>query len=613
MEKEEKLLIARMVTSAVLTAALLLLLPDGRLYSLLYIIPYLIIGADVLLSAVKSIFKGELFDEKFLMSIASIGALVIGEYPEGIAVMLFYQLGEMLQDMAVEKSRRSITGLMELRPEFARVERNGSQIMVSPEEVEIGDIITVEAGERIPVDGTVIGGSAALDTKAVTGEGMPVDVTAGSAVSSGCIDLNGTLTLKVTRRYVDSAVAKMLELVESSAERKAKSESFITSFSRIYTPVVVIIALCVAVIPFALGQSLSVWLNRALVFLVVSCPCALVISVPLAYFAGIGASSKNGILIKGGDVLERLSQVSCVAFDKTGTVTRGNFAVTAVHPHEHSEEELLALAAAAEAHSNHPVSAALKEKCSEEKLSAEQVEELAGMGIKAVVNGMSVAVGNGRLMDSLGIKWHDCHKTGSIIHIAVDGEYAGHIVISDELKPEAAEAVRLLKKAGVEKTVILTGDNRQIAEETAEAIGADGCYAALLPADKVEKFLEIKASETASTVFVGDGINDAPVLKTADVGIAMGALGSDAAVESADAVIMDDDLTSLAELLKTAKLTRRKVRQNIVFSLAAKAIIMLLGLFGVPYMMWIAVFGDVGVSLIAVANSTMLLKKRHID
>lgn len=615
MEKEEKITLVRITVSAALTVALMIISPEPQLLKfLLYLIPYFLIGYDVLFSAVKNIFHGELFDEKFLMTIATIGAFAIGDYPEGIAVMVFYQLGEMLQDMAVEKSKKSVEELMDVRPDSAKLLVEGKLQTVSPESVKVGDIIVTDPGEKIPLDGVVIDGSATVDTKSITGEGMPRDVSVGDNVAAGCINLNGSLNIKVTHEYADSTVAKMLELVNRSAERKAKSENFITSFSKVYTPIVVIAALLVAFVPLIFGADFATWLNRALVFLVVSCPCALVISVPLAYFAGIGSSSKKGILVKGSDALEKLSDVSCAVFDKTGTITKGNFVVSAVHPSECSEDELLSYAAAAEAHSNHPVSAALRDKWNnDENYSVSDIEELAGMGVKAMINGKTVAVGNGRLMDSVGAVWHNCHKNGTVVHVAVDGEYAGHIVISDEVKPTAQEALALLKKAGVSKTVILTGDNAATAEEVAKKVGADEVYSSLLPADKVAKLDELMGGTDGKVIFVGDGINDAPVLKLADVGIAMGALGSDAAVESADAVVMDDDLKKLPSIIKIAKKTRRIVTENIVFSLFVKLLIMVLSVAGVPYMMWAAVFGDVGVSLLAVANSLRLLSTKTID
>ena len=615
MEKEKKITLVRIIVSAALTVALMIISPEPQLLKfLLYLIPYFLIGYDVLFSAVKNIFHGELFDEKFLMTIATIGAFAIGDYPEGIAVMVFYQLGEMLQDMAVEKSKKSVEELMDVRPDSAKLLVDGKLQTVSPESVKVGDIIVTDPGEKIPLDGVVIDGSATVDTKSITGEGMPRDISVGDNVAAGCINLNGSLKIRVTHEYADSTVAKMLELVNRSAERKAKSENFITSFSKVYTPIVVIAALLVAFVPLIFGADFATWLNRALVFLVVSCPCALVISVPLAYFAGIGSSSKKGILVKGSDALEKLSDVSCAVFDKTGTITKGNFVVSAVHPSECSEDELLSYAAAAEAHSNHPVSAALRAKWNkDDNCSVSDIEELAGMGVKAMINGKAVAVGNGRLMDSVGAVWHNCHKNGTVVHVAIDGEYAGHIVISDEVKPTAQEALALLKKAGVSKTVILTGDNAATAEEVAKKVGADEVYSSLLPADKVAKLDELKGGTDGKVIFVGDGINDAPVLKLADVGIAMGALGSDAAVESADAVVMDDDLKKLPSIIKIAKKTRRIVTENIVFSLFVKLLIMVLSVAGVPYMMWAAVFGDVGVSLLAVANSLRLLSTKTID
>ena len=615
MEKEEKITLVRIIVSAALTVALMIISPEPQLLKfLLYLMPYFLIGYDVLFSAVKNIFHGELFDEKFLMTIATIGAFAIGDYPEGIAVMVFYQLGEMLQDTAVEKSKKSVEELMDVRPDSAKLLVDGKLQTVLPESVKVGDIIVTDPGEKIPLDGVVIDGSATVDTKSITGEGMPRDISVGDNVAAGCINLNGSLKIKVTHEYADSTVAKMLELVNRSAERKAKSENFITSFSKIYTPIVVIAALLVAFVPLIFGADFATWLNRALVFLVVSCPCALVISVPLAYFAGIGSSSKKGILVKGSDALEKLSDVSCAVFDKTGTITKGNFVVSAVHPSKCSEDELLSYAAAAEAHSNHPVSAALRDKWNnDENYSVSDIEELAGMGVKAMINGKTVAVGNGRLMDSVGAEWHNCHKNGTVVHVAIDGEYAGHIVISDEVKPTAQEALALLKKAGVSKTVILTGDNAATAEEVAQKVGADEVYSPPPPADKVAKLDELKGGTDGKVIFVGDGINDAPVLKLADVGIAMGALGSDAAVESADAVVMDDDLKKLPSIIKIAKKTRRIVTENIVFSLFVKILIMVLSVAGVPYMMWAAVFGDVGVSLLAVANSLRLLSTKTID
>lgn len=583
---------------------------------LLYLLPYALIGWDILWKAVRNIKNGQVFDENFLMALATIGAFGCGEYREGVAVMLFYQVGELFQSYAVGRSRQSITSLMDIRPDYANIHRNGELVRVDPEEVAVGDLIVVKPGERVPLDGVITEGSSTLDTAALTGESLPRDAVPGDAVISGCINLSGLLTIRISRVYGESTVAKILDLVENAGSKKAKAENFITRFARWYTPAVVIGAVLLAIIPpLFTGDPFPMWIHRALIFLVISCPCALVISVPLSFFGGIGGASKCGILIKGSNYLEALAKTETVVFDKTGTLTKGSFRVTAVHPDEISEERLLELAALAESYSSHPISLSLRtaygKEADESRVS--DVEEISGRGVKATVDGRRVCAGNGKLMDEAGADWHDCHFAGTIVHVSVDGEYAGHIVISDEVKEDARRAVSALRQAGVRKTVMLTGDAEPVAAQVAKELGLDEYHAGLLPADKVDRMEKLLAEKSprGALAFVGDGINDAPVLSRADIGIAMGGLGSDAAIEAADIVIMDDKPSKLATAIKISRRTLSIVRQNIVFALAVKALVLVLGALG-DANMWEAVFADVGVSVIAILNATRALRTKNL-
>lgn len=616
MTKKQKRTLARIIVSACLLAgayALKYFLPLPRPAELaLFLVPYCVIGWDILFKAAKNIAHGQIFDENFLMCIATIGAFAIGEYPEAVFVMLFYQVGELFQSYAVGKSRRSVAEMMDIRPDCANVYRGGELVRVDPEEIRIGDTIVVKPGERVPLDGFILSGSSSLDTAALTGESVPREVQAGDDVISGCVNMGGVLEIQVTKEFGQSTVSKILDLVENSSSRKAKAENFITKFARYYTPCVVFAALSIALFPpLILGGGWGEWIERALIFLVISCPCALVISVPLSFFGGIGGASRNGILVKGGNYLEVLSKAEYVVFDKTGTLTKGVFNVTAVHPDKCSEGELLELAAMAEYYSDHPISRSLKEAYSKETDTDRlgEIKEIPGHGVEAEIDGKRVAVGNGKLMEKKGVKWRPCHKTGTTVHVASDGEYLGHIVISDEVKQDSEEAIKSLKLAGIAKTVMLTGDAKEVGEEIAGRLGLDEVHTQLLPAGKVEmveKLLEEK--EKGALVFVGDGINDAPVLSRADVGIAMGAIGSDAAIEAADIVLMDDRPSKIALAIRIAKRTMRIVRQNIIFALAVKLIVMIMGAFGIANM-WEAVFADVGVSVIAILNSMRAMKK----
>lgn len=579
---------------------------------LLYLIPYWVIGWDVLWKAVRNIAHGQVFDENFLMSIATIGALGIGEYPEAVFVMLFYQIGELFQSYAVGKSRKSIASLMDIRPDYANVEREGSLVQVDPEEIQIGDIIIIKPGEKIPLDGSVVEGSSSLNTTALTGESIPREVLPGDDVISGCVNINGLLKVRVTRVFGESTVSKILDLVENSSSNKARTENFITRFARVYTPAVVIAAVCLAAIPPLVFHGMwSVWLERALIFLVISCPCALVISVPLSFFGGIGGASRCGILVKGSNYLEMLSHTELIVFDKTGTLTQGSFEVTAIHPEKIKEKELLELAAMAEAYSDHPISLSLKAAYNQtiQRERIGKIEELAGRGVCATIDGKNVFIGNEKLMKSVGALWHPCDHPGTIVHVAVEKEYEGHIVISDEIKPDAATAIAQLKKSGVRKTVMLTGDQKSVGEAVAAQLHMDEVHTELLPVDKVacvEALLKEKTGK-GKLVFVGDGINDAPVLSRADIGIAMGALGSDAAIEAADIVLMDDNPGKIPLAIAISKNTLKIARQNIVFALGVKALVLVLGALGIANMWW-AVFADVGVSVIAILNATRALK-----
>ena len=582
-------------------------------YLVLYLIPYLIIGWDVLWRAVRNIAHGQVFDENFLMALATMGALAIGEYPEAVFVMLFYQVGELFQSYAVDQSRKSITALMDIRPDYANMEGPDGQLeQVDPEDVAVGDTIVIKAGERIPLDGVVLEGSSTVDTAALTGESLPRQVESGDDVISGCVNLSGLLKVQVTKAFEESTVAKILDLVENSASKKAKAENFITKFARYYTPIVVLAAVALAFLP-PLFTSIQ-WVDsiqRALNFLVVSCPCALVISVPLSFFGGIGGASKDGILVKGGNYLEVLARTEIVVFDKTGTLTRGVFNVTAIHPDHCDQGQLLELAALAECWSDHPISRSLKEAYGREMDSSRvsNVEEVAGRGVKAVVDGHTICAGNDKLMEDIGVSWHPCHRVGTTVHVASDGVYLGHIVISDEVKPDAKEAVAALKAAGVRKTVMLTGDAQAVGEDVASRLGLDEVHTQLLPADKVERVEKLlkEVSPKGALAFVGDGINDAPVLSRADIGIAMGGLGSDAAIEAADIVLMDDKPSKIAHAIRIARRTLSIVRQNIVFALAVKLLVLALSAVGLVSM-WAAVFADVGVSVIAILNAMRALK-----
>lgn len=613
-EGDARRILMRVGGGAILAAVGMFLPVNGVVELLIFLAAYLIVGSDVILQAAKNIIRGQVFDENFLMALATIGAFAIGEYPEGVAVMLFYQIGELFQGMAVNRSRRSITALMDIRPEFAYLKVGEDLRKVSPEEVSIGDVIVIKPGEKVPLDGTILEGSAMLDTSALTGESVPRSAGPGSTVLSGSINRNGVITVQVTQTFGESAVSKILELVQNASSNKAKTENFITKFARGYTPVVVITALLLAVVPPLLisGATFSDWIYRALVFLVISCPCALVVSIPLGFFGGIGAASRSGILIKGSNYLEALNDVKVVVFDKTGTLTKGQFKVTGIYPSEgQSEDELLRIAAYAESHSNHPIAesirAAYGESISKEAIS--NYNEISGHGIEVTVEGKTVLAGNARLMERQSISYQVPEQSGTVVHIAVNNQYGGYLVIADEVKDDSLQAIQALKKIGIRKTVMLTGDATSVAEAVGKQLGVDEVYAELLPQHKVEAIekLEREKSPRDKIIFVGDGINDTPVLARADVGIAMGGLGSDAAIEAADIVIMTDEPSKIATAIGISKRTRAIVWQNIIFALAVKAIFLLLGAFGIATM-WEAVFSDVGVTVLAVLNSIRALK-----
>ncbi|WP_303899897.1 heavy metal translocating P-type ATPase [Anaerotruncus colihominis] len=612
MSKKQKKMLMRIGAGTVLFVLALLLPLEGALRLAAFIVPYAVVGWDVLWRAVRNITRGQVFDENFLMALATVGAFATGEYPEGVAVILFYQVGEWFQSYAVGRSRQSIASLMDIRPDYANIERDGKLQRVDPDNVAVGDVIVVKAGEKIPLDGVVLEGASAVDTAALTGESLPRDVQPGDGVISGCINKSGLLRVRVTKAFGESTVAKILDLVENSSSKKARAENFITRFARYYTPAVVIAAALLAIVPpLALGYVWSEWIHRALIFLVISCPCALVISVPLSFFGGIGGASKRGVLVKGSNYLEVLADAEIVVFDKTGTLTKGVFNVTAVHPDKVSEARLLELAALAESYSDHPISRSLREAYGKELETAQvsDVEELSGRGVRAKIDGHIVCAGNDKLMEEDSVQWRPCHRVGTTVHVSLDGEYAGHIVISDELKPDAAEAIAQLKRRGVRKTVMLTGDAKAVGESVAGQLGIDEVHAQLLPGDKVDRVEALlkEKSLRGKLAFVGDGINDAPVLSRADIGIAMGALGSDAAIEAADIVLMDDKPSKIAVAMSIAKKTLRIVRQNIVFALGVKALVLLLGAAGMANM-WEAVFADVGVSFIAIINASRALK-----
>lgn len=611
MTRKQKKMLWRILIAFTLFVISLLLPAEGPLRLAVFLIPYAVVGWDVLWKAVRNIAHGQVFDENFLMCTATVGALIIGEYPEAVAVMLFYQVGELFQNVAVSRSRQSISALMDIRPDYANMEKDGQLLRVDPEEVAVGDVIVIKAGERVPLDGTVLEGTSALDTAALTGESLPRDVAVGDEVISGCVNLSGLLHVKVSKPFGQSTVARILDLVENSSEKKAQAEHFITKFARYYTPIVVFAALALAVIPSLLDGRWGTWVPRALNFLVVSCPCALVISIPLSFFGGIGGASKQGILVKGSNYLEALAQAGVVVFDKTGTLTQGKFSVTAVHPEGMDEGELLELAALAEQFSTHPISKSIVAAWGgvPDRARARDVEELAGHGVRAAIDGRSVLAGNGQLMDREGVEITSDHDhPGTVIHVAVDGKYAGHLVIADRPKETSAQALRELKEAGVRQTVMLTGDARGAAQAVAGALGLDQFYAQLLPADKVERVEALlrEKSPREKLVFVGDGINDAPVLSRADIGVAMGALGSDAAIEAADIVLMDDDLLKLPAAVRIARKTLSIVRQNVVFALGVKLLVLILSALGYADM-WAAVFADVGVSVLAILNASRML------
>lgn len=605
------------IGAAVLATAVLLSLNNEWLQIALFIISYIIVGGDVVKRAVKNIFKGQVFDENFLMSIATIGAFFIGEYPEGVAVMLFYQVGELFQSYAVGKSRKSIASLMDIRPDYANVKKGDELVKVDPDEVQIGDIIVIKAGEKIPLDGKVIEGSSMIDTSALTGESVPREVEVGSDILSGCININGVITAEVTKEFGESTVSKILDLVENASSKKSNSEQFITKFARYYTPVVVIIAVFLAIIPPLVidGATFSDWIYRALAFLVVSCPCALVISIPLSFFGGIGGASKKGVLVKGSNYLEALAETEIVVFDKTGTLTKGVFNVQEIHPEGVSKEELLELTAHAESYSNHPISLSLKRAYSKEidngRIS--DVEEISGHGVIATVDGKKVMAGNIKLMKMMDIPYFKGELIGTIVHVAVNNKYIGYIVIADEVKEDSAQAIKELKAANIKQTVMLTGDNKSIGSKVAKEVGLDKVYAELLPADKVEKLEELfsQKSKKGKLAFVGDGINDAPVLARADIGIAMGGLGSDAAIEASDVVIMTDEPSKIATTMKISKKTLKIAHQNIVFAIGIKIIVLILSAFGITTM-WAAIFADVGVTIIAVLNAFRALNVKNL-
>ena len=617
MTKKQKHLLARIIVAAVLFAAGGLLHLEGWAELGVYLICYAVIGWDIVWKAITNILHGQVFDENFLMTIATVGALILGEHSEGVAVMLFYQVGEWFQSYAVSKSRRSITSLMDIRPDYANIEKDGKLIQVDPEDVKIGDTIIVKPGERVPLDGKIIKGSSTLDTSALTGESMPREVEAGMEVISGCINQTGILTIQTTKEFGESTVAKILDLVENASDKKGRMENFITRFARYYTPVVVFAALALAVLPpLVTGQAFSIWIYRALTFLVISCPCALVISIPLSFFGGIGGASKIGVLVKGSNYLEALAYTETVVFDKTGTLTRGSFAVTEIQANGMTDEELLELAAYAEDYSNHPISLSIQ-KAYGKKIDNSRitdVQEIAGHGVQAVIDGMTVLAGNAKLMEREHIPYTASNAIGTVVYVAFDGRYAGCIVIADEIKADAPAAIKTLKAAGIRQTVMLTGDADAVGQDVARRLGLDRAYTELLPADKVDRVEELLAqkSDKGMLAFVGDGINDAPVLARADVGIAMGALGSDAAIEAADVVLMTDEPSKIAAIMQIARKTIRISNENIVFALGVKFLVLILGAVGRANM-WAAVFADVGVSVIAILNAIRAMRVKQFE
>lgn len=623
MNKKQKKMSVRIAFTVVMLIALHFIPITGVVRLALYLAVYAVIGYDILKKAGRGILNRQIFDENFLMAVATVGAFALaiyeksGDYNEAIAVMLFYQIGELFQSYAVGKSRRNISALMDIRPDYANIEKDGELLKVDPDEVEIGTVIVVQSGEKVPIDGVVVGGKSVLNTSALTGESLPRDVKEGDEVISGCVNMTGVLKIKTTKKFGESTVSKILELVENSSSRKSKSENFISKFAKYYTPAVCVGALALAVLPpifemaFADAPRWGEWVYRALTFLVISCPCALVISVPLSFFAGIGGASREGILIKGSNYLETLSQTKYVVFDKTGTLTKGVFEVTALHHNKLEEEKILEYAAYAECASSHPISKSIRSAYGKniDRSKVENIEEISGCGVTAMVDNMSVAVGNDKLMKKLGIEYKACHSVGTIVHIALNGKYAGHIVISDIVKANSEKAIEELKKASVKSTVMLTGDAEAVARKVAEELGMDAVYSDLLPSDKVSKVEELlnKKQDKEKLAFVGDGVNDAPVLTRADIGIAMGAMGSDAAIEAADIVLMDDEPMQIAKAIKISKKCIRIVYQNIIFALAVKIICLILGAVGVGNM-WLAIFADVGVMIIAIINAIRALK-----
>ena len=621
MNKKQKKMLIRIIIAAVLIVVFSLLPAEGYLRFVLFMIPYLVIGYDILKKAFKGILNKQVFDENFLMAVATVGAILLGDYSEGVAVMLFYQIGELFQSYAVGKSRRNISELMDIRPDYANIEKDGALEQVDPDEVEIGTIIVVQPGEKVPIDGVITEGTSTLNTSALTGESLPRDAKAGDEVISGCINMTGLLKIRTTKEFGESTVSKILELVENSSSRKSKSENFISKFAKYYTPAVCYGALALAFIPpivlLIMGKPAmwGDWIYRALTFLVISCPCALVISIPLSFFAGIGGASNQGILVKGSNYLETLAQTKYVVFDKTGTMTQGVFEVSGIHHNEMPDEKLLEYAALAECSSSHPISKSLQKAYGKpiDRNRVTDIEEISGNGVIAKVDGISVAAGNTKLMNRLGIAYQDCHHVGTVVHMAIDGKYAGHILISDIIKPHAKEAIAELKKAGISKTVMLTGDSKRVADQVAGELGIQEVYSELLPADKVSRVEELlnQKSEKDKLAFVGDGINDAPVLSRADIGIAMGALGSDAAIEAADIVLMDDDPLKISKAIKIARKCIRIVYENIYFAIGIKILCLILGALGIANM-WVAIFADVGVMILAVLNAVRTLFVKNL-
>lgn len=621
MNKKQKKMLIRIIIAAVLIVVFSLLPAEGYLRFVLFMIPYLVIGYDILKKAFKGILNKQVFDENFLMAVATVGAILLGDYSEGVAVMLFYQIGELFQSYAVGKSRRNISELMDIRPDYANIEKDGTLEQVDPDEVEIGTIIVVQPGEKVPIDGVITEGTSTLNTSALTGESLPRDAKAGDEVISGCINMTGLLKIRTTKEFGESTVSKILELVENSSSRKSKSENFISKFAKYYTPAVCYGAIALALIPpivlLIMGKPSmwGDWIYRALTFLVISCPCALVISIPLSFFAGIGGASNQGILVKGSNYLETLAQTKYVVFDKTGTMTQGVFEVSGIHHNEMPNEKLLEYAALAECSSSHPISKSLQKAYGKpiDRNRVSDIEEISGNGVIAKVDGVSVAAGNTKLMNRLGIAYQDCHHVGTVVHMAIDGKYAGHILISDIIKPHAKEAIAELKKAGISKTVMLTGDSKRVADQVAGELGIQEVYSELLPADKVSRVEELlnQKSEKAKLAFVGDGINDAPVLSRADIGIAMGALGSDAAIEAADIVLMDDDPLKISKAIKIARKCIRIVYENIYFAIGIKILCLILGALGIANM-WVAIFADVGVMILAVLNAIRTLFVKNL-